>query len=559
MNFKNILSVFLLSLISSTTNAQILNDRINYEVFVDQYYSSADNDNTTQDDISALTSFYSYDIGDWSDEYCHYWQCNAPCYDQTVKFMGGVENAPFDDHLTFLLQGWENDSGSNCTYDSGDDFLSNGTASNLGNQYVTSNRLTTEFYSNYGANNSSWVYSNSAYHNMVIKTVWRYTHGDNYLDPLEFGYINLGTTESNVNSNRGFVSGSNVSIPVGYTNGHSEQGSFDVYYEFIITETAEVVISTDHPETNYDSYLYLYNHNYSIQIDTDDDGGSGNKAEIVRTLCPGTYRVVVEGYGTSVGHFKLSISTSSPEPFAITGATVTNPTCPDSNNGSIDIYGTNGDVDVSSINWSNGSTNWYSGSLSAGNHTVTVTDECGQTYTETYTLTSNDTQSPTILCTPVLVEIGSAGFVDVNASAFDNGSYDNCGITNMSVTPSHFTWADEGFVDVEFSVSDASGNTDYCITYVEVVNLTATEDVELQAGLSIFPNPNSGVFQVALTGEVFREDVQMRITNMVGRELLKHQVTEGTRSIDLSEFPKGIYLLSLQKENAVVTQKIIVQ
>jgi len=61
-----------------------------------------------------------------------------------------------------------------------------------------------------------------------------------------------------------------------------------------------------------------------------------------------------------------------------------------------------------------------------------VTDECGNTTTEFFTITVEDQVSPIAVCDEfTTVSIGADGYVEVYATTFDDGSLDNCGILDM--------------------------------------------------------------------------------------------------------------------------------
>ena len=77
---------------------------------------------------------------------------------------------------------------------------------------------------------------------------------------------------------------------------------------------------------------------------------------------------------------------------------------------------------------------------------------------------------------------------------------------------------------------------------------------ELEAkSIKVYPNPSNGMFRVAGIGEGLT-DVKLEITDLFGRKIYEsNQYT----SVDLSEKSKGIYLLSIKKEDQLLySQKI---
>lgn len=152
---------------------------------------------------------------------------------------------------------------------------------------------------------------------MDIYTAWRYTKGFDGYTPLTFGAISSGT-KTHINANR---TGPQP-LHTGYGNGwsyapHGFRQSKDVTYTFQLTQSRQVTIRTDYPETDFDTFVHLmgtngqndYTYNY---IEGDDDDGTGLGSLITRNLCPGYYYVVVEGaLANSEGNFKLTIGVSS--------------------------------------------------------------------------------------------------------------------------------------------------------------------------------------------------------------------------------------------------------
>ncbi len=158
--------------------------------------------------------------------------------------------------------------------------------------------------------NYTGAYENRSQHTM--RWVWRYYYGASSSTPLTFGTLSNGSTKTHTNSNRvspeRSAGADNGWASVGYSNSTGSNGP-DVWYSFVVSTTSEVTISTDYSKTNYDSYLRLYDNNSTLLASHDDIAGSSNrKSKIVKVLCPGTYKILVDGTGTSnSGDFTLSV------------------------------------------------------------------------------------------------------------------------------------------------------------------------------------------------------------------------------------------------------------
>ena len=108
--------------------------------------------------------------------------------------------------------------------------------------------------------------------------------------------------------------------------------------------------------------------------------------------------------------------------------------------------------------------------LGANSVTLTVTDLYGQSSSCVATVSVEDDIDPVAVCQDLTVYLDTAGTVTVPASAVDNGSSDNCGVTNLTLTPNTFTCTDVGNNLVTLVVSDTSGNTDNCFATVQVLD-----------------------------------------------------------------------------------------
>ncbi len=138
-------------------------------------------------------------------------------------------------------------------------------------------------------------------------------------------------------------------------------------------------------------------------------------------------------------------------------------------------------VASSSVNGSNvtvsatGGTAPYSGTgvftvSASGTYTYTVTDAkgCSASTTATVTVTNTDNIPPVAKCKNATVTLVN-GTATLAASAVNNGSTDNVGITSITVAPSTFTCANIGANTVTLTVKDAKGNTSTCQSTVTVV------------------------------------------------------------------------------------------
>lgn len=100
----------------------------------------------------------------------------------------------------------------------------------------------------------------------------------------------------------------------------------------------------------------------------------------------------------------------------------------------------------------------------------TASDQSGNTSTATALVTIVDNMPPVIKSHENLyLSLDDNGNASIDAGSVDEGSYDNCSIASLSVTPHNFSCADTGANTVIFKVTDQSGNqsTSSAIVYVQ--------------------------------------------------------------------------------------------
>ncbi len=99
-------------------------------------------------------------------------------------------------------------------------------------------------------------------------------------------------------------------------------------------------------------------------------------------------------------------------------------------------------------------------------------------------------------------------------------------------------------------------NTGISISCDYVTGIKDTKDSGSNIG--IFPNPTSGKFQIKNSNS--NEDfISVEIFNSFGKNIMEFETSEDLTPIDLSEKPKGVYLIRIKSSLEVFSEKIIVQ
>lgn len=145
-------------------------------------------------------------------------------------------------------------------------------------------------------------------------------------------------------------------------------------------------------------------------------------------------------------------------------------------------------------------------------------DDAGNMSTTNFILTIVDESAPIALASGQTVQLDENGEGSITIDMVDNGSFDNCGIANRTLSKTNFTCEDIGEQIVSLVVTDIHGNTDQAVFVVnvvddvapaaEVTNTTAYLDengwVQLNADEIItITHENCGVSQLVMSEELF--------------------------------------------------------
>jgi len=188
------------------------------------------------------------------------------------------------------------------------------------------------------------------------------------------------------------------------------------------------------------------------------------------------------------------------------------------------------------INYPSDTLNMNDTSSGVANHTIPLTVNIagtdtilisGSNFPDTLKLTSSyftyfwrNTSNGPIISTDSELVINSYGWYYVYA---DNG-YD-CNAT------------DSVFIDSPVKINNLTNN-----------NLN----------IKIYPNPSDGNFNI-IFDDIIMHDAVIEIFDIQGKSLYKNSININTKSIDISNFSKGIYFLKVRTNNEVKVEKIILE
>lgn len=88
---------------------------------------------------------------------------------------------------------------------------------------------------------------------------------------------------------------------------------------------------------------------------------------------------------------------------------------------------------------------------------------------------------------------------------------------------------------------------------------TSISENQLQADISIFPNPANGIFQLSLKDFIPGEKPVIEIHDTQGNRIYQSIITNATSRIDLTGQACGIYIVTIHSKQAILTRKITIQ
>jgi choice-of-anchor B domain-containing protein len=125
------------------------------------------------------------------------------------------------------------------------------------------------------------------------------------------------------------------------------------------------------------------------------------------------------------------------------------------------------------------------------------------------------------------------------------------GGTSAGPNPSH-TYASNGTYTVCLTVTNPCGSATHCEPVL--VGPVLNEDA-VEAGIVVYPNPSSGVFQIS---SVTDQLIRWQCWSTSGQALAEGEWHSASDAIDLSALPVGLYLLRLETAERVVNVPVSV-
>ena len=199
------------------------------------------------------------------------------------------------------------------------------------------------------------------------------------------------------------------------------------------------------------------------------------------------------------------------------------------------------------------------------NYDIYIVDTCANGFSNSTLLTATTFGAPlpTVSATFNQTSTGATSATvsfDASASAdYSTLSWDfGDGSTATGATVDHTYSANQSYTVVLTGTNNCGTTTQ---TYQVTVAGIGLES-EISQTLSVYPNPNRGVFSITFSSEI-KDDVQISINNATGQLIgeWNNASVQGQfkQDFDLSHYPAGVYFLKISSNQGVVNQRIILQ
>jgi hypothetical protein len=211
--------------------------------------------------------------------------------------------------------------------------------------------------------------------------------------------------------------------------------------------------------------------------------------------------------------------------------------------------------------------------------TAVVTGTVNNKVTGWYTLTYTATDSSGNITTakryvrvvdrmrPVITLKGSAvihlkrfqAFVDPGVTITDN-YYTQAQLEPLMVTTSTIVTHKEGLYEICYSVKDPSDNqsAEVCrLVSVDAADPNAIDNLSLEDMVNVYPNPNNGLFNIALTADGSNMSIEIYNAHGALVQVIDNGILQSkTYTVDLGTEAPGIYFVRIVSELGTVTKKV---
>jgi hypothetical protein len=162
------------------------------------------------------------------------------------------------------------------------------------------------------------------------------------------------------------------------------------------------------------------------------------------------------------------------------------------------------------------------------------------------------------------IQLDAEGKAVLKWENIDEGSTDNCGIIERTISKNEFTRADSGENTITYTIKDASGNVASAEIKVRVDIILSAPNLnpEIQADIRLYPNPTKNSLSLEFEKTINTDEFVLEIVDATGRSMgvIKAAEYSGKNMrIDTSGLSNGIHFLRISSKGSLKVLKFIIE
>lgn len=278
--------------------------------------------------------------------------------------------------------------------------------------------------------------------------------------------------------------------------------------------------------------------------------GDGSITSSLSNLSGGTYMLTIEDNSGCSASFALTVG--EPDPLISGAATVNNAGCASDNDGNASVSITGGTSPYTYV-WNDpaNQTTLLANNLKTGDYSCTITDANGCSVIQSVVVgfnfplpevnLANQSDTSMFIGQTLNLVAGSA----VHSYTWNDGSVGNT---------KTFTVSADTLIHVTGESADGCFNSDT----LQVLAVVSTNDLDEQVEFIAYPNPTQDQLTVQLNG--VRDNINIRLIDLTSKVLIEENLGSAnfiSRTLDLSSYANGVYLLDIKGNGHHISKRII--
>jgi hypothetical protein len=185
---------------------------------------------------------------------------------------------------------------------------------------------------------------------------------------------------------------------------------------------------------------------------------------------------------------------------------------------------------------------------------VTVTDSGGSSATDTFMIAG--------LNAPVASFTATTNGAQATATSTSTGNPTSTVFTVLGMdtnTTGVFTFTANGDYTIYLLASNACGS-DTSSQVVTITGVSVPEINNINASISLYPNPTNGKVQLTISSAVANENYSVKVYNMQGREVYSADYSGNVNAaIDMENVSAGVYFVHINSKNVSSVEKLLIK